>query len=368
MRYVARTAQGARARGMEVVIATTAIALDHPDLAAFREVTEILDYEDTPGANIRFLIKRQWGLFGAYRKAIRNHPSARVLVPFGDTVDKAVALFGTGGGVWDILLMRSFFHHAAMGIVGASTGRSDAVREWFFRRLLAQRGVRRVLTLDELLPLYAERQGWQHAEKVHFLPDPPQIAPPADREKARQRWGLLDDASTILVYGALSLRKGLADLLAAVATDPNDAFRLLLVGIQDDEVKLLLTMPEADRLRIAGRLIEADRYVDEIDEADAFAAADVVWLGYRDFLGSSGVLVQAARADRPVVSCREGLIGWRTKAFGLGTLLEDRSPSVVRSALTEAVLEGIEPTSSKRRADFADANSESRFLDVILDS
>ena len=368
MRYVARIARGAQARGMRVIIATTVAGMAQPDLAALRDVTELIEYENPPGNSTRVLVNRQRDLSRIYRAFVRNHAADRVLVPFGDTVDKAFALFGTGGGAWDLLLMRAFFHHAAMGVKGASAGRGDVVRAWFFRRLLTRRGIRRVLTLDELLPLYAQRQGWRNAEKVQFVPDPPQIAPPAERDAARRRWGLSEGAPTILVYGALSLRKGLADLLAAVATDPDGALHLLLVGIQDYEAKPLLAMPEFDVLRRAGRLIEADRYVDETDEADAFAAADVVWLGYHDFQGSSGVLVQAAQADRPVVGCAEGLIGWRTREHGLGTVLRGRTSEDVRQAVVNALAQRDEPAARERRSTFANANSESAFLRVILDA
>ena len=364
-RYVSRIARHAVAEGINVIVATSERGNRHEEIVELSN--EIERFSDLPSAEpLQSFARQQFAAFRAFRAFARRVPANRILVPYADTIDKAAALLGLGSGSWDLLLMRSFFHHQAMGVVGASGGRSNAIKERLFRLLLGRRGVSRVLTIDELLPRYVRERGWPHAEKVVFVPDPPHIAPATDRVDARRRLSIAEGAPTVLVYGAISLRKGLADLLAGVGVDPEGVWRLLLVGLQDGPAKELLATPEAEALRRDGRLIELDRYVHEADEADAFAAADVVWLGYLDFQGSSGVLVQAAQTDRPVVGCVEGLIGWRTREYGLGAILQGREPQYVLDALREAFEEGRSAEAVERRRAFARDNSEVAFLQGVL--
>jgi hypothetical protein len=61
-----------------------------------------------------------------------------------------------------------------------------------------------------------------------------------------------------------------------------------------------------------------DRFIEHSEEARLFAASDMVWLGYSNHYGGSGVLAQAIAANRPVLASEEGIIGWRTKKHGLG--------------------------------------------------
>jgi hypothetical protein len=364
MRYVSRIASHAVELGIHPIVATSQLGAEHGDFSQLPEGVE-RRIGVLPDPAPSSLVRLQFQSLRAYQELASQIDVGRILIPYGDTVDKAAALLGVGPKSWDLLLMRSFFHHHAMGVIGAPQGAGNTARALLFRRLLGQKNVRRILTIDELLPRFVKEAGWPNPEKVLFVPDPAHAAPPADRESALRRLSLEDGVPTVLAYGALTLRKGIGDLIAAASAPGGEAYRLLFVGKQHPETKELMEGPLAQTLRQSGRLVEIDRYVDEADEADAFAVADVVWLGYIDFLGSSGVLVQAAQADRPVVGCAEGLIGWRTREFGLGPVLESRAPEAVLEAIKAA--QGLrDPASAARRASFAQANTESAFLDAVF--
>jgi hypothetical protein len=64
-----------------------------------------------------------------------------------------------------------------------------------------------------------------------------------------------------------------------------------------------------------------------------FAAADVVWVGYRKHIYMSGVLVLAGRAGLPVVGTIEGEIGQLIMKHGLGSAARIDRPAEVATAL-----------------------------------
>jgi len=60
------------------------------------------------------------------------------------------------------------------------------------------------------------------------------------------------------------------------------------------------------------------------ETADVFLrAARAVVLPYRHHDGSSGIMLQAAAAGRPVLVPDRGLMAWRTRRFGLGETFAD---------------------------------------------
>jgi hypothetical protein len=87
---------------------------------------------------------------------------------------------------------------------------------------------------------------------------------------------------------------------------------------------------EADRLRAAlsrrGALFETNAYLPGFEAARRFfAAAECVVLPYRRHYVSSGVMLQALDAGRPVLVPDRGLMAWRTATFGLGRTFPERS-------------------------------------------
>jgi glycosyltransferase involved in cell wall biosynthesis len=94
---------------------------------------------------------------------------------------------------------------------------------------------------------------------------------------------------------------------------------------------------DVERLRavLAGRdaLLEtAGPYV-RPETADVFLrAAAVVALPYRRHLGSSGVMLQAVAAGRPVLVPDEGLMSFRAASFGLGATFPAGDEAALRRA------------------------------------
>lgn len=276
------------------------------------------------------------GLFAdAYREVAARQKIDQVLMPYVDYCLHSLALLGSpfAGTPWSGICMRPSFHLAASGVIAPKPSFAW-LKERLFIRLLGQKSLRRLFTIDEFLPAYiAARNG--PGKPITYLPDPAELRGNHTRESARKVFGISQEKFVVLAYGTLDDRKGLRPLLAAVAApemDPN--IELLLVGRQSPAIKSFLQSEQVNRLERQGRLWAVDRFVNEEEEQAAFAAADVVWLGYEGHYAMSGVLVLAAQAGKPVVSTRDGLIGWYVREYGLGLAIAI-APEAIGKAITQ---------------------------------
>jgi glycosyltransferase involved in cell wall biosynthesis len=215
-----------------------------------------------------------------------------------------------------------------------SGSRSDGIYEQFFRRLLALPSLHALAYVDEPFSVYSASIA-KGRKKLVYVPDAASVgATQADRDEIRRRLGVQEGSVLVLAYGVMTERKGLMELILATIDDrvPTNVC-LLLAGEQDQYVRRTLQRCEAVRLRRERRLFEMNRFLDYAEEAEVFAAADVVWMGYKNFSGSSGVLINAAAMGRPTISCAGGVIGWMTLKYDLGEIVNISSSEQVVGAL-----------------------------------
>ncbi|MEM9628298.1 MAG: glycosyltransferase [Pseudomonadota bacterium] len=117
--------------------------------------------------------------------------------------------------------------------------------------------------------------------------------PTLARSSARERLGLDPDRRCLLLFGRITAYKG-GDLLVRALNDLDDpSLHLLVVGKQPFEA---LDVP----VSLKDRVTMIDRFVDDREVAEAFAAADAVALPYQEIL-TSGTLFLAMGAERPVI-------------------------------------------------------------------
>lgn len=261
------------------------------------------------------------------------------LVPYLDYFLYAAGLHGSPFGSAPLagISMRPSFHYRAMG-VRAPRALAAPVQRWLLQRLLARPELVRFFTLDEPLADWLRTHRPQVAGKVTYVQDPADLGGSGGAAEGRARYGVRSGQRVVLTFGSISAIKGVDALLAALAAPacPTDV-AALVVGLWQPDLRPLLDSPAARALRQAGRLHLHDAYADPQDEHLAFAAADAVWIGYRRFYGSSGVLMQAARTGVPVIGCRDGLVGWSIARHNLGESVDIDDAPAVTAALVRVL-------------------------------
>jgi len=157
-------------------------------------------------------------------------------------------------------------------------------------------------------------------------PDPPQIGGVTDYSDK--------GTTTLLLVGRQDRRKGLFDVVHALRKfDPSVRhIRTVLCGSLSEDTEKLRSALNG----MGEKLLWNDGYLPEAEIQSWYQSTDYVVLPYtRDFEGSSGVMANAMRAGRPVISTDHGCIGYRVKKFDLGSVYEAGNPEALRDLLAQ---------------------------------
>lgn len=380
LRFVVRSALR---RGWSLQLITTLAATKHPAYTIidkeYGEAFETVLIPRVPFPESRptawNLLKYQFSQYAAFSAAYRCLTAREQpdLIYFNnlDYFDKALALLGSPFGHTPFagMLMAIGFHHRKMGIRVGGT-RNDWVYQKLFQRLLRIQKLWSVITVDEPFLDYMRLQDRKYQAKVHYVPEAASLrVSDVTREQVRQDMEIRTDQVVVLVYGGLSQRKGIGELLAAMAhpSCPENIV-VILAGQQASAVQELLGQPRIATMRAAGRILEIRGFLDEYQESRAFCAADVVWVGYKDFYGTSGVLVTAASFGLPVIVCREGVLGWTANRYRLGEIVDIADAQQVSHALARLALNpALRSIYGRNGLTMATRHSGERFGDAVCE-
>lgn len=351
--YVTRLAAGLAVRGARVHIATTESACKH--LAFKNNLSEnqhikihvfpdklfedLIKQQSTLGLIRReFVFRRAFGEI--YRTIAVTNQIELVLVPYLDYCMHAVALLGSpfGKTPWAGIVMRPAFHYAASGIV-ASIGRMAFLKKYIFLHLMRHGKLKNVFSIDESLCAYMAHYYPSHSARLIYLPDPHAQLVKMSKSEAKRVLGVPVESCLIIVFGAISLRKGISNLLAATGEMDFQNVHILLAGKQSGDVESWLNRNHvAQKLFNENRLHVINDFLDESQQAVVFSAADIVWLGYLNHYAMSGVLVEAGCMGLPVIADECGLIGWYTKKYLLGIVVKSSDTPSVALAVKRLVI------------------------------
>jgi glycosyltransferase involved in cell wall biosynthesis len=288
-----------------------------------------------------------------YDKVNREAKVDFVFMVCADDCLEAVSLTGSPfrKTPWTGITYRQRFHFAQVGVI-APMPRDSAVRGWLFRRALHNRSLVGMFTNDETLVDYASShlEPWE-CEKVIQLPDPcvDHVLPPA--AGARQSLGIAQDAKVVLLYGALSMRKGIRSLVEAANSPQCPAnICVLMAGLQSPEVEEFLAGEASSSLQKHGRLVAINRYISDSEEAALLAATDCIWVGYHGFYMMSGILVLASRHGIPCFVSECGVSGYLMRKHQFGMTVNPDDKATVLAALQELSNDAGKLAETGRRA------------------
>jgi len=180
--------------------------------------------------------------------------------------------------------------------------------------------------------------------KILHLPDPVEIYN-VDKSKAAQlktKLGIDSERQVFLLFGRISSRKGIYQLLEAIlCVSPDIAKKicLLIVGSSSHADKLLVqkgikTITQSVNVQI----ITNSDYIPEQDVQLYFYIADVILAPYQQHVGMSGIILLAAAAQKPVIGSDYGLMGQLIRDYQLGITIDSKSPNLIAKALEKIII------------------------------
>lgn len=239
----------------------------------------------------------------------------------------------------------------------------------FLWRLLRHPQLKTLFSLDPLAVDHIARLGDQ--DRVIHLPDPIKLDGNSEYlpKDLRTSLGIEPKRRIFLSFGRLAEgRKGIRQLVEAVSDlspDLQQKLCLLFVGEPDSEQieRWLAPIRQLDSLQIVIHY----GYVSESKVQSYFQVADVVLAPYQRHVGMSGILLQAAAANKPVLSSDYGLMGEMVRRYGLGLAIDSTLPSEIAKGLQRFLLDAPDNLCDRAKMQsFIEQNSVERFADVIF--
>jgi len=380
--YLRRVTQMALKNAMHVVIAMPSSCFAHPVVKSLLEsdednkVTAIRceqSINDRQATNSLGMLRREYQCTRFYKEALTKAKQERqidavIVTTFDDTVIVSGLLSPDFSGMpWLGIVMKQRFHFAAEGIVGLPDSKLLSLKRHLFVRLLKNLNMSaRILTIDESLNGHIASNYPAVKDRIDYIPDPVDDRGQITNSDLRRELGIPDNAFVILAYGSLRKKKGVPPLLDVLHQLPENV-HALLVGTQATEIKACVNSEQHRSLMDAKRVHQVDRYIDVSEDPNFFTTADCVWLAYENYFQMSAVMVQAAQYQRPSVAAKNGKVGFLTKKYRTGLIVDSTDSGQLRSAVIKLMNKEFCPSSQDYDA-FSTAFSLSAFENTLLRS
>lgn len=250
------------------------------------------------------------------------------------------------------------------GGVAYAGGLTGATRRLAWSVLVARTPFDRIHYLDEQIRTLPHVPGLHR--RLSPLPDPVEPGSVLSRSAARLALGLSESGRLIACVGAQDERKGVDRLVHAFAHAKSagllgSADRLLLAGRLSPAVNSALALVRAASPALAPDIVTLDRYLSDLELAQALCAADVAAALYPHHLASASLVIRAAAAQRMTLGSDTGWIGRTVPRFGLGMTTPVSDTPTVAAALARAldIAQTWQPSDATRR--FAAFNTPAGF-------
>jgi glycosyltransferase involved in cell wall biosynthesis len=192
--------------------------------------------------------------------------------------------------------------------------------------------------------------------------------PVPDSAAARALLGVPEGAFAVLLFGSFSDRKGIVPTLEILRDTTLLRPLCVLLGGPVEPVLRGRFDTALNALKSRHTVRHYDGFVPDAELPDYFAAADTVICAYKDFTGSSGVLLHAASFGKPALVSPGGVMADAIERHRFGEIVHLEDPTTFNIALTKlSTLNKNERTALRERAlSYARLNDSRRYLSQFL--
>lgn len=209
--------------------------------------------------------------------------------------------------------------------------------------------------------------------QLRYLPDPVDLTafrqPEQDEPELRLQLGIDPDRRICLIFGALTTRKGIYQLLDAVTQLPERVCQqlcLLFVGeskIQSELEERIAALCGQQPVQVVRRY----EFISDTEIPQYFKLANIISALYQRHVGSSGILLLAAAAQKPVLGTDYGLMGELIRRYRLGLAVDSTQPAAIAAGLQQFLTENNQPLSDPvLMRTWANENSAENYATTIF--
>lgn len=333
-----------------------------------QEETQVLIKNRTAVSRALRRIK-EWRLLCRYALSLK---ASRCIILYLDTFELPFLLGLKAPCSISGIYFRPTFHY--LQFQNYRPSRRDRVGHWrekfFVKKVLTHPQFETLFCLDPIVSKTIKQQ-YPNANAVPIadpveMPDVKHLDP----DSLRRKHGISTERTIVLLFGAITSRKGTYKLLEAIKKmSPEDCERLciLIVGaINDAEKQNLVSQIETLCRQQPVQIVTQFEFVSETDVQTYFQLADVVSALYQHHAGMSGILLLAAAAGKPVLSSDYGLMGELARRYQLGVILDSTCVDQIARELSQHVLTKQIDYSPEKMRLFAEENSAIRFAQTVF--
>lgn len=341
-----------------------------PERIHFLAITETEEAQLKPrntslNRNIRNF--QEWQLLCRYAQRLRvDH----ALVLYYDTYQYYLALNLNPPCPVSGIYFRPTFHYSHLSTAPVSKRKQLQIHgeKFILNRVLQNPKLHTLFSLDPFVVKYIRSAAAQR--KLIYLPDPVELSQISPSQGLREQLGIESNRRVLLLFGALTARKGIDQVLDAIPLlSPNlhQQLAIVMVGEASPSYQEHLETKIADLLRrYPIQIVRHYAFVAEEEVPTYFQNADIVLATYQRHVGMSGILIQAAAVQKPVLSSDYGLMGELVKQYQLGLAVDTTQPEAIAAGIEQCLHSRDGIGDALKMQQFANQNSATQFSATIF--
>ena len=312
---------------------------------------------------------QEWFIFCRYAKRLKID---RALLMYYDTYQYPLALRLNPPCPFSGIYFRPTFHYKFFSHQPASY--SDIQVRWekiVLNLVLINPKLNHLFTLDPFVVQYLKQE--RKNFKLIPLPDPVQVHEYSQDKLNQIKASLNVDSNRklFLLFGALTARKGIYQLLDAIQFLPEAICRKIAIALIGEASKDNQNLIESRIAELCShypiQIYRKYKFLPEEDVQAYFEVSDFVLALYQRHVGMSGILNLAAAKQKLVLSSDYGLMGELVKQYHLGLTVDSTDPRAIAEGLTKFLTEFPDKYCDRTKMKaFAQQNNPQKFASTIF--